>query len=56
MLEVILDSAAATEALGADLAQALPPGGVIYLRGDLGARNVAAGLAVMCPCFSNQLK
>ncbi len=37
MLELVLDSAAATEALGADLASALPPGGVIYLRGDLGS-------------------
>lgn len=32
-----LDSASATEALGADLAAGLTPGCVIYLRGDLGA-------------------
>lgn len=32
-----LDSAIATEALGAQLAKALPPGCVIYLRGELGA-------------------
>lgn len=32
-----LDSAVATEALGAQLAEALPPGCVIYLRGELGA-------------------
>lgn len=45
MLELVLDSAAATEALGADLASALPPGGVIYLRGDLpGKTTLVRGL------------
>lgn len=48
MLEVILDSAAATEALGADLAQALPPGGVIYLRGDLGAGKTTLARGLLC--------
>ncbi len=37
MLELILDSAAATEALGAQLAHVLTPGCILYLRGDLGA-------------------
>ncbi len=37
MLDFILDSATATEALGARLAQRLTPGCVMYLRGDLGA-------------------
>lgn len=37
MLELRLDSASATETLGAGLAAGLTPGCVIYLRGDLGA-------------------
>ena len=37
MLDFILDSAAATEALGARLAHVLTPGCILYLRGDLGA-------------------
>lgn len=37
MLELDLDSAAATEALGARLAGGLTPGCVLYLSGDLGA-------------------
>ncbi|MER2603701.1 MAG: tRNA (adenosine(37)-N6)-threonylcarbamoyltransferase complex ATPase subunit type 1 TsaE [Candidatus Competibacter phosphatis] len=37
MLELDLDSAAATEALGARLAGGLAPGCVLYLSGDLGA-------------------
>ena len=37
MLEVLLDSAAATERLGARLARVLRPGGVLYLHGELGA-------------------
>ncbi len=46
MLEVYLDSVTAVEALGADLAQALSPGCVIYLRGELGAgkTTLARGL------------
>jgi len=37
MLKCILDSAAATEALGTRLAARLTPGCIIYLSGDLGA-------------------
>ena len=37
MLNLTLDSTAATETLGVRLAQSLTPGCVIYLRGDLGA-------------------
>ena len=37
MLNLILDSATATETLGAQLAQVLTPGCTFYLRGDLGA-------------------
>ncbi len=37
MLERYLDSAAATEALGARLAEALTPGCILYLHGELGA-------------------
>ncbi|MFO1371322.1 MAG: tRNA (adenosine(37)-N6)-threonylcarbamoyltransferase complex ATPase subunit type 1 TsaE [Candidatus Competibacteraceae bacterium] len=37
MLKQYLDSAAATEALGARLAEALTPGCILYLRGELGA-------------------
>jgi tRNA threonylcarbamoyladenosine biosynthesis protein TsaE len=37
MIELALPSAEATEALGARLADALPPGCVVYLRGELGA-------------------
>jgi tRNA threonylcarbamoyladenosine biosynthesis protein TsaE len=37
MLKRYLDSAAATEALGARLATALAPGCIVYLSGDLGA-------------------
>ncbi len=46
MLDFILDSATATEALGAQLAQRLRPGCVVYLRGDLGAgkTTLARGL------------
>ena len=46
MLELFLASATAVEALGADLAAALPPGSVIYLRGELGAgkTTLARGL------------
>lgn len=46
MLNFTLDSATATEALGARLAQALTPGCVIYLHGDLGAgkTTLARGL------------
>ena len=46
MLEWHLDSAAATEALGARLAGVLKPGGVVYLHGELGAgkTTLARGL------------
>ena len=46
MLEVLLDSAAATERLGARLARVLRPGGVLYLHGELGAgkTTLARGL------------
>ena len=46
MLERYLDSAAATEALGARLAAALAPGCVLYLSGELGAgkTTLARGL------------
>ncbi len=46
MFDCILDSAAATERLGAGLAGALAPGCVIYLRGELGAgkTTLARGL------------
>ena len=46
MAEVLLDSAAATERLGARLAGVLRPGGVLYLRGELGAgkTTLARGL------------
>lgn len=46
MLEQYLDSAAATEALGARLASALAPGCALYLHGDLGAgkTTLARGL------------
>ncbi|MCC8998323.1 MAG: tRNA (adenosine(37)-N6)-threonylcarbamoyltransferase complex ATPase subunit type 1 TsaE [Candidatus Contendobacter sp.] len=37
MLDFILDSAAATETLGARLAHVLTPGCILYLQGDLGA-------------------
>lgn len=37
MLEVLLDSAAATQRLGGRLARVLRPGCVLYLRGELGA-------------------
>lgn len=37
MLKYDLDSAAATEALGARLAARLQPGAILYLSGDLGA-------------------
>ncbi len=36
MLELHLDSATATEKIGAQLAQALMPGCMLYLQGDLG--------------------
>lgn len=46
MLDCILDSAAATEKLGARLAGALIPGCVVYLHGELGAgkTTLARGL------------
>ncbi|HCK80869.1 MAG TPA: tRNA (adenosine(37)-N6)-threonylcarbamoyltransferase complex ATPase subunit type 1 TsaE [Candidatus Competibacteraceae bacterium] len=46
MLERLLDSAAATERLGAQLGRTLLPGCIIYLRGDLGAgkTTLARGL------------
>lgn len=46
LLERFLDSAAATEQLGASLAAALTPGCIIYLHGDLGAgkTTLARGL------------
>jgi tRNA threonylcarbamoyladenosine biosynthesis protein TsaE len=46
MLEFMLDSAIATERLGARLAERLKPGAVIYLRGELGAgkTTLARGL------------
>ena len=37
MLKYALDSATATEALGARLAVKLTPGSILYLSGDLGA-------------------
>ena len=37
MIELVLVSADATEALGTRLADALPPGCIVYLRGELGA-------------------
>ena len=37
MIELALASAEATEAMGARLADTLPPGCVVYLRGELGA-------------------
>ncbi len=36
-IELYLEEEAATEALGARLAQGLPPGSVVFLHGDLGA-------------------
>ncbi|HRD48984.1 MAG: tRNA (adenosine(37)-N6)-threonylcarbamoyltransferase complex ATPase subunit type 1 TsaE [Candidatus Competibacter sp.] len=46
MLELYSDSAAATEKIGVRLAQALTPGCILYLRGDLGAgkTTLARGL------------
>lgn len=46
MPDYVLDSTAATEALGARLATALAPGCVLYLRGELGAgkTTLARGL------------
>jgi tRNA threonylcarbamoyladenosine biosynthesis protein TsaE len=46
MLDCVLDSAAATEALGARLAGTLAPGCVLYLHGELGAgkTTLARGL------------
>lgn len=46
MMERFLDSAAATEQLGAGLAAALTPGCIVYLHGDLGAgkTTLARGL------------
>jgi tRNA threonylcarbamoyladenosine biosynthesis protein TsaE len=46
MLECVLNSAAATEALGARLAGVLAPGCILYLMGDLGAgkTTLARGL------------
>lgn len=46
MMERFLDSAAATEQLGAALAAALTPGCIFYLHGDLGAgkTTLARGL------------
>lgn len=46
MLNFTLDSATATEELGARLAGILKPGGVVYLRGELGAgkTTLARGL------------
>ena len=46
MVEILLDSAVATERLGARLAEALKPGCIIYLHGELGAgkTTLARGL------------
>ncbi|MDS4030563.1 MAG: tRNA (adenosine(37)-N6)-threonylcarbamoyltransferase complex ATPase subunit type 1 TsaE [Candidatus Contendobacter sp.] len=46
MLNFMLNSATATERLGARLAEVLKPGGVVYLRGELGAgkTTLARGL------------
>ena len=62
MLNFMLDSATATERLGARLAEVLKPGGVVYLRGELGAgkTTLARGLlralghrgAVKSPTFT----
>lgn len=47
MIELILDSAEATEALGERLARALPPRAVAYLRGDLGAGKSTLARALL---------
>lgn len=62
MLDCVLDSPAATEALGARLAGVLKPGCILYLRGELGAgkttlaRGLLRGLghrgAVKSPTFT----
>jgi len=46
VVEILLDSAVATERLGARLAEALKPGCIIYLHGELGAgkTTLARGL------------
>ena len=47
MHDLFLDAADATDALGARLAQSLPPRGVAYLHGDLGAGKSTLARALL---------
>ncbi|GHB96787.1 tRNA (adenosine(37)-N6)-threonylcarbamoyltransferase complex ATPase subunit type 1 TsaE [Thermomonas carbonis] len=47
MHDLFLDAADATESLGARLAQSLPPRGVAYLHGDLGAGKSTLARALL---------